>query len=148
MHGGRSMPEALLYVEGKADKAGRPGDKYTVRYMEAGPCRRPYGIQLGSPTMREAHYQGQSLGLLPCTQSSISSPYPNLTQHLTQCKTSPHAHGPIHHHPILTRPSPKLPQILTLPSHLHSSTMTPHLETSHHLPTPSLSKPSPPSSEK
>ena len=33
--------------------------KYTVRYMEAGPCRRPHCIQLGSPTMREreAHYR-------------------------------------------------------------------------------------------
>ena len=31
--------------------------KYTVRYMEAGPGRRPYCIQLGSPTMREAHYR-------------------------------------------------------------------------------------------
>ena len=37
--------------------------------------------------------QGQSLGLLPCTQSSISPPYPNLMQHLTQCKTSCRMHG-------------------------------------------------------
>ena len=80
------MPEAVLYTTGKPDDAGgpplgsiytwkpvyaggltvciwearqsgRPGDKYTVRYMEAGPCRRPYSIHLGSPTMREAHYQ-------------------------------------------------------------------------------------------
>ena len=78
------MPEAVLYTTGKPDDAGgppqgstytwkpvyagchsvciwearqsgRPGDKYTVRYMEAGPCRRPYCVQLGSPTMREAH---------------------------------------------------------------------------------------------
>ena len=27
----------------------------TVRYMEAGLCRMPYRIALGSPTMREAH---------------------------------------------------------------------------------------------
>ena len=36
-------------------QSGRPGDNYTVRYFEAGPCRRPYWIPLGSPTMREAH---------------------------------------------------------------------------------------------
>ena len=41
----------------EARQSGRPGDKYTVRYMEDGPCRRPHCIQLGSPTMREAHYQ-------------------------------------------------------------------------------------------
>ena len=69
-HGNRSMPEAILYAPGKPDIAGsplqeseyawkpvsvgglvvyirkarqggRPGDKYTVRYMEAGPCRMP-----------------------------------------------------------------------------------------------------------
>ena len=40
----------------EARQSGRPDDKYTVRYMEAGPCQRPYCIQLGSPTMREAHY--------------------------------------------------------------------------------------------
>ena len=51
------MQEALLYVEGKPDKAGGPCGTYTVRYMEASPCRRPYCIQLGSPTMREAHYK-------------------------------------------------------------------------------------------
>ena len=41
----------------EARQSGRPGDKYTVRCLEAGPCRRPYSIHLGSPTMREAHYQ-------------------------------------------------------------------------------------------
>ena len=41
----------------EARQSGRPGDKYTVRHMEGGPCRRPYSIHLGSPTMREAHYQ-------------------------------------------------------------------------------------------
>ena len=29
--------------------------KYTARYTEAGRCRRPYCVGLGSPTMREAH---------------------------------------------------------------------------------------------
>ena len=29
--------------------------KYTARYTEAGLCRRPYCVGLGSPTMREAH---------------------------------------------------------------------------------------------
>ena len=47
---------------------------------------------------------------------------------------------PAHHHPILTRPSPNLPQILTLPSHLHSAPLTPQPNTYHHLPTPSPSK--------
>lgn len=84
--------------------------------------------------------QGQSLGLLPCTQSSISSPYPNLTQHLTQCKTSLHAHDPAHHHPILTRPSPNLSQILKLPSHLQHSPLTPQSNSCHHLLPPSPPK--------
>ena len=43
-NGSRSMPEALRSKSGKAANGGRPGDKYTVRYMEAGPCRRPYSI--------------------------------------------------------------------------------------------------------
>ena len=80
------MPEAILYITGKPDNAGgplpgsiyawkpvcaegltvctcearrsgRPGDNYTVRSLEAGPCRRPYSMHLGSPTEREAHYQ-------------------------------------------------------------------------------------------
>ena len=54
-HEGRSRPEALWCVHGKPDRAGGPAIKYTVRYTEAGLCRRPYCIQLGSPTMREAH---------------------------------------------------------------------------------------------
>ena len=49
----------------------------------------------------------------------------NLTQHFTQCKTSRRAYAPAHTHPILTRPSPNLPQSLTLPSHLHCSPLTP-----------------------
>ena len=80
----RSRPEAILYITGRpgnargplegstytrkpvyagglsvtrreARRSGRPGDKYTVKSMEAGPGRRPYCIQLGSRTMREAH---------------------------------------------------------------------------------------------
>ena len=31
--------------------------QYSVRYMEAGLCRRPYCNELGSATMREAHYR-------------------------------------------------------------------------------------------
>ena len=54
-HGSRSMPEAILFAHGKPDRAGGPVIKYTLRYTEAGLCRRPYCIQLGSPTMREAH---------------------------------------------------------------------------------------------
>ena len=38
----------------EARQSGRPGDKNTIRHTEAGLCRRPYCIQLGSPTMREA----------------------------------------------------------------------------------------------
>ena len=84
--------------------------------------------------------QGSSLRLLLCTQPSISSPYPNLTQHLTQCKTSPHAHDPTHHHPILTRPSPNLSEIRNLPSNLQHSPLTPHSNTCHHLLPPSPPK--------
>ena len=47
----------LIVCIWEARQSGRPGDKYTVRCLEAGPCRRPYSIHLGSPTMREAHYQ-------------------------------------------------------------------------------------------
>ena len=78
------MPEAVLYTTGKpgnaggplerstctwkpvyaggliecireARQSGRPGDKYTVKYVEAGAGHWPYDIQMGSPTMREAH---------------------------------------------------------------------------------------------
>ena len=78
------MPEALLYISGKPDNAGgpleistytwkvvyagglnvcirearhswRPGDQYTVRYMDSGPCGRPYCTPRCSPTIREAH---------------------------------------------------------------------------------------------
>ena len=88
MHGGRSLLEAVLYTTGKPDNAGgplegstwtwkavkagghivctrearlsgRPGDKNKLGCTEAGLCRRPYCIQLGSPTMREAHYTDQ-----------------------------------------------------------------------------------------
>ena len=31
--------------------------KYLARYTEAGLCRRPYYIGLGSPAMREAQYE-------------------------------------------------------------------------------------------
>ena len=41
----------------EARQSGRPRGKYTLRYMEAGSCRRPHCIQLGSPATREAHYQ-------------------------------------------------------------------------------------------
>ena len=54
-HGSRSMPVALWCVHGKRDRAGGPATACRVRYMEAGPRRGPYGIQVGSPTVREAH---------------------------------------------------------------------------------------------
>ena len=41
----------------EARQSGRPVDNYTIIYLDAGLCRRPYCIQLGSPTLREAHYQ-------------------------------------------------------------------------------------------
>ena len=72
------MPEAKLYIYGKPDTAGcpqqgstktrkpvyagglivcirearqggRPGDEYTITYMEVGLCRWPHCIQLGKP---------------------------------------------------------------------------------------------------
>ena len=58
-HGSQSLPEAILFAHGKPDRAGGLVMKYTVRYTEAGLCRRPYCIQLGSPTMREAHSKDQ-----------------------------------------------------------------------------------------
>ena len=39
----------------EARQRGRPGDKYTVVYLEVGLCRRPYCRHLGSPTLREGH---------------------------------------------------------------------------------------------
>ena len=86
IHGGRAMPEAVLYsagkpddaggpmrgptytckavstgglvvIYGKPDRAGGPVRKYTARYTEAGLCRRPCTRGLGSPSMREAHSQ-------------------------------------------------------------------------------------------
>ena len=93
------------------------------------PSPPPLTIPIPQPLARSTPPdQGRYLRLLPCTESSMSSPYPNLTQHLTQCKTSPHAHDPTHHHPILTRPSPNLSQILNLPSHLQHSPLTPSIQ--------------------
>ena len=45
----------LIVTIREARQSGRPGDKYTVKYMEAGPGRRPYDIQLGNPRMWEAN---------------------------------------------------------------------------------------------
>ena len=45
----------LSVTRREARRSGKPGDKYTVKYMEAGPGRRPYCVQPGSPTLREAH---------------------------------------------------------------------------------------------
>ena len=47
----------LIVCIREAREIGRPGGEYTVRYMEAGLCRRPYCIHLGSPTLRGAHYK-------------------------------------------------------------------------------------------
>ena len=56
-HGSQSMPEALWCVYEKPYRAGVPAIRLTVRYMEANPCQRSYGIPMGSPTMREADHQ-------------------------------------------------------------------------------------------
>ena len=56
-HGERSSPQAFCVCIREARQSGSPGDKYTLRYMEAGLCRRPNFTQLGSPTRREAHYK-------------------------------------------------------------------------------------------
>ena len=44
-----------MEVEGEARESGTPGDEDTVKCIKAGPCRRPHGVQLGSPTTWEAH---------------------------------------------------------------------------------------------
>ena len=54
-HGRRYRPKALSCVYGKPDTAGGPAIKYTLRYTEAGLCRSPYSSYMGSPTPREAH---------------------------------------------------------------------------------------------
>ena len=86
-------------------------------HREAGLCRKPYCVNNGSPTKRET--------------SRNTSP---------NARPIPTHAPPAHPHPILTRPSPNLPQILTLPSHLHSAPLTPQPNTCHHLLTPSPSK--------
>ena len=71
----------------------------------------PVTIPIPLPmTQLTPHDQGQSLGVSLCAQPSISSPSPNLTQHLIQCKTRatgtrPHS-TPFHPHPILTQSPP------------------------------------------
>ena len=44
----------LMVCIREARQSGRPGDQYTIIYMEAGLCRRPHCIHLGSPARREA----------------------------------------------------------------------------------------------
>ena len=51
IHGGRSMPDAILYITRKPDNSEGPLPGSTD--MEAGLCRRPYGVYMGSPTERE-----------------------------------------------------------------------------------------------
>ena len=48
--------EILLECKWEARHSGRPDIIYTLRFMEAGPRRRPHSIQPGSPTMQEAHW--------------------------------------------------------------------------------------------
>ena len=67
-HGSRSFAGGLIVCVREAQQGGRPCDQYTVRYMEAGPCRRPCCIHLGSPTLREAHCKD------PHTHGSRSMP--------------------------------------------------------------------------
>ena len=43
----------------EARQGGRPGHEYTVTYMEAGLCRRPYSRHQGSPALREAYCKDQ-----------------------------------------------------------------------------------------
>ena len=54
IQGSRSMPDAILRVEGKPDKPRSPMMNIYMRYMEAGPCRIPYGVYKRSSTKREA----------------------------------------------------------------------------------------------
>ena len=131
----------------EARQGGRPGDKCNIVYMEAGLCRRPYCKHLGSPTLRDAHYKDlHTYGswsmpeALLCVKGKPDKAG-NLTQPLTQCKNqSPRIRPPLTPIPILTRPSPNLPQSPTLPSHLHCSPLTPAPNTCQHLLTPSVSK--------
>ena len=108
---------SLVVCIREARQSGRPGDKCNIVYMEAGLCRRPYCKHLGSPTLREAHYKDLH------THGSWSMPEAllcvkgkpdkagNLTQHFTQCKTSPRAYAPRSHpshpHPTSTQFPPK-----------------------------------------
>ena len=52
IHGGRSMPEAVLYTTGRPDNAGGPRQdqrRHGRRYRP-----KPYRVTMGSPTQREA----------------------------------------------------------------------------------------------
>ena len=101
----------------EARQGGRPGDKCNIVYMEAGLCRRPYCKHLGSPTLRDAHYKDlHTYGswsmpeALLCVKGKPDKAG-NLTQHFTQCKTSPRAYAPRSHpshpHPTFTQSPPK-----------------------------------------
>ena len=45
----------LVVCPREARPRGKPIEKYIVRYMETGSCRRPLFINVASLTMREAH---------------------------------------------------------------------------------------------
>ena len=129
---GKPVHAGSLVCIREARQSGRPGDKYIITYMEAGLCRRPCCIHLGSPTLREAHYKdlhthgSQSMPEAYCVYKG--SPTRRETSRNTSPSARPiptHTPSPTHPHPILTRPTPNLPQILTLPSHQHASPLTP-----------------------
>ena len=69
----------------EARLSGSPGDECTVRYMEAGPCRKPHCLQLGAH--RPTAYRGLKIGslksqiaLLICERRCINSLVTKLTQ--------------------------------------------------------------------
>ena len=110
-HGSQSMPEVISCILGKPDKAGGPMINTHIGYMEAGPCRRPCHIQLGSPTVPEAHCKDinthgsrsmtEALLLLPVfgglviffsSRTSSQKRLSVLLLHLLE-QLLPHAHG-------------------------------------------------------
>ena len=120
----------------EARQGGRPGDKFTIVYMEAGLCRRPSCKHLRSPTLRDAHckdvhtYGSWSMpeALLcvkrpPTKRETSRNPSPNV-------KPIP-VHTPLadihpHPHPTFTQSSPKPHRGIT-PALFTSDSCTQHL---------------------
>ena len=80
------------------------------------------------PPSRTNVHELCTMGTSPSQRNSREPLTPGSTCHHLPTHTPPLT--PI---PILIRPSPNLPQILTLPSHLHYSPLTPQPNTCHHL---------------